>query len=101
MTTPARTLAALAATVLLLTGCSANAVDADELADEVSTQLEATVGQAPDDVECPEGLDAEVGAETRCTLTDGDTTYGVSVTATAVEDDEVSFDIAVDEEPQG
>lgn len=101
MTSLPRAFAVLAGTVLLLTGCSSNAVEPDDLAQEVSSQLEATVGQAPDDVTCPEGLDAEVGAETRCTLTDGDATYGVSVTATAVDGDEVTFDIAVDEEPEG
>ncbi|MDP3967443.1 MAG: DUF4333 domain-containing protein [Nocardioides sp.] len=107
MKTFSRALVATAAAALLLSGCSGSVsiggsgVESDQLAQEVSDQLETTVGQAPDDVDCPDGLDAEVGAETRCTLTDGDATYGVSVTATAVEDGEVSFDIAVDGEPQG
>ena len=105
-TVPRAIVGATVTAVLLLSGCSGSVsiggsgVESEELAQEVSDQLEASVGQAPDDVECPDGLDAEVGAEARCTLTDGDATYGVSVTATAVEGDEVSFDIAVDEEPQ-
>ena len=52
---------------------------------------------------CPDDLEAEVGAETRCTLTAGDdpTEYGVTVTVTSVEDDTANFDVEVDEHPSG
>lgn len=94
-----------AATLLVVSACSGSVsigdtgIDSDALADEVSAQLAETVGFPPDEVDCPDGLDAEVGAETRCTLTSDGTAYGVTVTATAVEDGDVAFDIVVDEQP--
>ncbi len=97
--------ASVAATVLLLAGCSGSvsvgtgSIDADELADTVSRQLTETVGQEPDAVECPEDLDAEVDATTRCTLTAGDVQFGVTVTVTAVDGSDATFDIKVDDEP--
>lgn len=88
---------------LALAGCSVSVgdkqVSTEELAEQVSTVLAETVGRAPELVECPDPLDAEVGAEVRCTLTDSGETYGISVTATEVADDEVSIDVQVDEEP--
>lgn len=88
---------------LALTGCSASVggsqVSSEELAAQVSTVLAETVGRAPELVECPDPLEAEVGAEVRCTLTDGGETYGISVTATEVAGDQVSIDVQVDEEP--
>lgn len=110
MPVPRSSSSALAALALLagglLAGCSASVsigndtVDADELASQVSDQLEQQVGRAPDSVDCPEDLDAEEGATTRCTLTDGGVEVGVDVEVTAVEDDTVSFDIQVDDAPQ-
>ncbi|WP_250447178.1 DUF4333 domain-containing protein [Actinotalea sp. C106] len=86
-----------------LSGCSFSIggaeVPGDELAEQVSTVLTETVGEAPDLVECPDPLDAEVGAEVRCTLTHAGQSYGVSVTATEVEDEQVFLDVQVDEEP--
>ncbi len=80
-----------------LTGCSGTVVvEADDVASQVSDQLEAEVGQRPDSVDCPEDLQGEVGATTRCELTAGAETLGVLVTVTAVDGDVVSFDIEVD-----
>jgi hypothetical protein len=84
-----------------VTACSSGSVSTSDLEDVVSTQLEATVGQAPDSVDCPEELPAEVGSEVRCTLTTDDTTFGLTLTVTSVEDDVALFDIAVDETPEG
>ena len=58
------------------------------------------VGHAPDSVECPDSLEGKVGATTRCTLKDGDQTYGVGVNVTKVEGTDVKFDIKVDDQPQ-
>ena len=64
--------------------------------------LEEQVGVRPD-ISCPDDLEAEVGAETRCTLTAGDdpTEYGVTVTVTSVEGDDANFDVEVDDAPAG
>ncbi|MGQ4272099.1 DUF4333 domain-containing protein [Nocardiopsis changdeensis] len=84
-------------------GNSATAVDgtvpADQVAQKSSEALAAAVGQTPDGFSCLEGLPAQVGAEIRCNLVDGGTNYGVTVTATAVEGDNVSWDVVVDDQP--
>lgn len=85
--------------ILALAGCSQQVtVDEAELEDEVSAQLERTVGQAPDRIDCPGDLDGTEGTEMRCTLYAGEDELGVTVTVTGVDGEEVDFDIEVDEE---
>jgi hypothetical protein len=74
-------------------------VGKDELAGEITKQLEEQVGRAPDQVTCPQDLKGEVGVEERCELTDGGDTYGVNVTVTSVEGKDIKFDIKVDDKP--
>ncbi|MBR8741006.1 DUF4333 domain-containing protein [Nocardiopsis sp. MG754419] len=95
-------------TVLLATGCSFSAsiggdsaVGADDVAEQATAVLTEQVGQAPDDLTCPEDLPAEVGASIRCELTAGGETLGVTVTTTSVEGSDVNFDVVVDDEPTG
>ncbi len=70
-----------------------------EVADAAEDALEKEVGSRPD-ITCPEGLDEEEGASTRCTLTASDdpVEYGVTVTVTAV-GKSTKIDVQVDEEP--
>jgi hypothetical protein len=99
-----RRLRLLVATPLLVLGLAAcsSSLAADDVAEGAEDALETQVGVRPD-VSCPEDLEAEVGAETRCTLTvAGDPEeYGVTVTVTSVEGDTANFDVKVDEEPTG
>ncbi|WP_324275337.1 DUF4333 domain-containing protein [Blastococcus brunescens] len=102
---PVRLLVAAPLLAVPLSACSFGGTDslpADEVADGAEDALEDQVGVRPE-VSCPEDLVAEVGAETRCTLTvDGDPEqYGVTVTVTSVEDDTANFDVQVDDEPLG
>jgi hypothetical protein len=96
-----RLLIALPILALGLTACSLT-LDAEEVATQAENALEEQVGARPDIV-CPEDLEAEVGAETRCTLTAGDdpSEYGVTVTVTAVNGGKAEFDVEVDGQPQG
>ena len=96
-----RPLIALPLLALGLTACGGT-LSAGEVATQAEAALEEQVGSRPD-ISCPEDLDAEVGAETRCTLTAGGdpTEYGVTITVTAVEGDTAEFDIVVDEEQAG
>jgi uncharacterized protein DUF4333 len=94
-----------AAAVATVAACSFSAgtsvsVDKDDLAKEISAQLEKQVGHAPESVECPDDLKGEVGATTRCTLSDSGETYGVDVNVTKVEGTDVKFDLKVDDKPQ-
>ena len=95
-----RLLLATPVLALGLAACGSGSLAADDVAEGAEDALEAEVGARPD-VSCPEDLQAEVGAETRCTLSvDGDDQeYGVTVTVTSVEDDTANFDVQVDEEP--
>jgi hypothetical protein len=88
--------------LLCLAACGASSLSAEDVATGAEDALEETVGERPD-ITCPEDLPAEVGAETRCTLTAGGdpTEYGVTVTVTSVEGDTANFDVQVDAEPQG
>ena len=95
----------VAAAVATAAACSFSAgssvsVDKNDLAKEISAQLEKQVGRAPDSVDCPDDLKGEVGATTRCTLDDGGDTYGVDVNVTKVEGTDVKFDLKVDNKPQ-
>lgn len=95
-------LVATTAAVVLVGSCStASSIDRDELEEEVSTQLEDEVGVAPDDVECPEDLQTEVGASVVCVLTAGSDELDVAVEITAVEDDRARFDIQVEDPADG
>ena len=94
-----------AAAIATAAGCSFSAgtkvsVDKDELAKEISAQLTEQSGRAPETVECPDDLEGEVGATTRCTLNDDGTTYGVDVNVTKVEGTDVEFDFTFDDKPQ-
>jgi outer membrane murein-binding lipoprotein Lpp len=89
------TLAALAlASGALLAGCSTT-VSAADVEEQISNQLEAQVGQAPDKVDCPGDLEGTVDATMTCVLTAGPDTLDVTVTVTEVDGNDVKFDIQV------
>ena len=93
-----------AAAVATAVACSFSAessvsVDKNDLAKEISAQLQKQVGRAPESVDCPDDLKGEVGATTRCTLNDAGETYGVDVNVTKVEGADVKFDLKVDDQP--
>jgi hypothetical protein len=96
-----RPVLALPALAFGLAACGAATLAAEDVATGAEDALEQQVGQRPD-VTCPEDLAAEVGAETRCTLTaeglEGE--YGVTVKVTSVEGDTANFDVQVDSEPK-
>ena len=85
-----------------LAACGSSTLSADEVATNAEDALEEQIGVRPS-ISCPEDVEAEVGAETRCTLTGGDdpTEYGVSIKVTEVDGDNAKFDVQVDEQPQG
>jgi Domain of unknown function (DUF4333) len=95
--------ALMVAPVLLLTpaACGTETLSAGAVARGAEDALEKEVGSRPD-VHCPRKLEAAVGARTRCTLTVGTdpTTYGVTVTVTAVHGEKATFDVVVDKKPK-
>ena len=95
-------LASLPLLLVVLAGCAAAPLSAEDVATKAEDALEQRSGVRPE-ITCPEDLAAEVGASARCSLVlDGvDGTYGVTVTVTSVEDGEAHFDVRVDDEPRG
>ena len=94
-----------ASLVVVVSGCSASVgstptVSTDKLETTIADKLEAQVGQRPEKISCPDALKGKVGTKVRCSLTDGSTTYGISVTTTSVKDKNVRFNILVDDKPQ-
>ncbi|WP_245672725.1 DUF4333 domain-containing protein [Aldersonia kunmingensis] len=75
-------------------------VGKDVVAEQVSTQLTEQIGTTPDSVDCPEDLDAKVGATLTCTLTHEGVSYDVDVTVTSVDGGDVKFDIQVADQPK-
>ncbi len=91
-----KTLALVAGSLLALSACSGTAsVSSDDVAQQISDQLAAQVGTAPDSVTCPSDLPAEVGATITCELTADGQTLPVTATVTTVDGSTVNFDIQV------
>ncbi len=64
--------------------------------------LSEQVGIEAPPINCPSDMEAKVGAEMTCTLSDGETTYEVYITVTALNDDNTAnFDIQVADTPVG
>jgi len=80
---------------------SADPLPAQRVADAVADALEAQLGFRPD-VTCPDDVEAEVGAQGRCTAAAaGDPVgYAATVTVTSVDRDEAEFDVRVARQPQ-
>jgi hypothetical protein len=104
-----RRLAAATAIVLVvfaLGGCSFEfsagfdkEMSKDELERSVADSLERAIGKRPDAIECPSGIAAEVSKSIRCVLTGGQDRFGLTATVTAVDGDNVSLDVQVDNAP--
>ena len=91
-----KTLALVAGSLIALSACGGtSSVSAEDVAAQISTQLEAQVGTAPDSVTCPSDLTAEVGATVTCELTADGQTLPVTATVTSVDGSTVNFDIQV------
>jgi hypothetical protein len=75
-------------------------VNKDDVAKSISDQLAQQFGRAPENVTCPDNLKGDVGATTRCRLTDQGATYGVTVTVTSVDGGDVKYDFKVDDQPE-
>ena len=91
-----RALLVTPALLLTLSACGTSAVAAEDVAAEAESalgeKLDATI-----EVECPEDLPAEEGAEITCTLTDPATsdTYDMTAVVSAVDGSDVQMNFEV------
>src|SRR5688500_13882681 len=93
----------LAGFTLVAAACGAGAVKEADVENAVAAQLAAETDQPEPDVDCPDDLDAEVGATMECDLTvDGDdNVYPVTVKVTSIEDGKANYSVEVGEAPGG
>ena len=49
-------------------GCGTETIDAQDLEEEISNDLEQSAGNAPESVDCPDDIEAENGTEFTCTV---------------------------------
>ena len=88
------TIAVLAASVSL-TSCGAASVSAEDVESQITGELKGADGSSPDAADCPDDLEAEVGATMTCTITVGEDELEVEVKVTEVEDGTAKFAIEV------
>jgi hypothetical protein len=92
-------LATFASGLVAMAGCAPNTpppentVGKEDVANEIGAKVNEHAGHKPDSVTCPGDLRAKVGAVLECQMTDNGQTYGVDVTVTSVDGDNVNFDI--------
>lgn len=108
LSTPVAVVPAVACLALATAGCSVSVratgdagLSGSEVEAQVDRMLHDELGQAPDAVDCPEPLLAQVGAEVRCTVTVPEGSVGATVTMTAVEGHDVELAVTVDDAPRG
>ena len=94
--------AALAGFALVAAACGAGAVKEADVETAVAAQLAEETGQPEPDIDCPNDLDAEVGATMECDLTveGDDAVYPVTVEVTSVEDGKANYSVEVGEAPE-
>nr|WP_255426714.1 DUF4333 domain-containing protein [Pseudonocardia sp. C8] len=92
--------AATTATLLSTTACTFYSVPAESVESQIVTQLGAQ-GVAIDGgtADCPTDLDATVGTTQTCEFRTGGQPVGAVVRVTAVNGDDVSFDISTEARP--
>jgi hypothetical protein len=78
--------------VLGLSGCG-KVIDADSAQKSVTDFVSQNTEFTPDDVKCPSGTDAKVGAEFDCTFTGPDGDYVAHLKITKVDGSNVLYDI--------
>lgn len=74
-----------------LVACS-KSVSTDELETQVTEAFSQT-GTTVDSVDCPEPLDAEVGATAECDISSGDESVPITIQVTEVDGNNVKFQV--------
>lgn len=70
-----------------------SSVSSADVEAQMQSQLKDADGVGPDKSSCPDDLKAEVGATITCTATSGDETFKIEAVVTAVDGDNVDFDL--------
>jgi hypothetical protein len=86
--------AAVAAALTLLSGCSSK-MSQEDAEKQISSVLESEMGVEVDKVSCPGDIDATEGKTMTCEATAEGETAKVKMTITSVEGDTAKFDVEV------
>ena len=78
---------------LAIAACGEETVDAGRAADTISDFVSKETGFEPDDVECPDDVEAAVGETFECSFTGPEGPYDASVEITSVDGDDATFAI--------
>jgi predicted thioesterase len=68
-------------------------VKKDDVVSQINTNMTDAAGNKPDSVNCPDELNATVGAQTNCEMKVKGQPFNVNVTVTSVDGDKVKFDM--------
>ncbi len=79
--------------VMLLAACGDATVVPEGAEQSVVDVVSGQTGFVPDDVSCPEGVDAEVGVTFECTFTGPEGPYTADMEITQVDGEEVIFSV--------
>ena len=86
---------ALTGVSLLATGCGNKVVSSSELSKQVDATLTAKLGRSPGKVNCPNDLNAKVGATTTCSLTVANgTKLSLKITVNQVSGNQTRFTVS-------
>ena len=86
---------ALTGLSLVAAGCGNKVVSASDLAKQVDVTLTAKIGKSPGKVNCPNDLNAKVGATTNCTLTGPNgTKIALKITVNTVSGNQTHFTVS-------
>jgi hypothetical protein len=86
-------LIAIVSFAVLLAACGKTTVKSDSAEDSVVQVVSKQTGFHPDDVSCPDDVEAKVGQTFECTFTGPDGPYTADVEIKQVEDEDVLFHI--------
>jgi hypothetical protein len=86
---------AIAALALALgaAACGEETVDAGSAADSIAGFVERETGFVPDDVDCPDDVEADVGERFECDFTGPEGPYVAEVEITEIDGDDARFSI--------
>jgi hypothetical protein len=87
------TLLAIVALAAMLVGCGKTTVQSESAEDSVVGVVSKQTGFHPDDVSCPDDVEAKVGNSFECSFTGPDGPYTASVEIRQVEGEDVLFHI--------
>ena len=88
-----RPLLVVAGLTAVLAGCGEKTVRAEGAEKSVVDLVSRETGFTPDDVECPSGVEAEVGKRFECSFTGPEGPYTAFMEVTKVDGEAVSFQV--------